>query len=330
MANGRSWWLRSVGGATIARPVVPRVSVRVGHRLGPVRRRRPLARSRFFAPRRVDRGARLRLDLALGLGDARAGRLRSSALAAVAARTRQPQARDERPRARLRAIPCCSPRSLPRSMRCPRAGCCPPSVSASTPSRRPAAIGVARSERAARTEEAIEIVRLLWGGGPVTYSGRFASLDGRHALAGADPPGARHLARRIEPGGAAADGEDRRRLDRLVRVTRRAHRLRRSGSSRRRPTQGATIDDDHYGTTLFAAPSLDELPPQARSLLSLRPDLAFDDHVAIGTAALHALIERFVEAGASKFVVVPIADDIHVLARARSASRRSSSWSSRA
>jgi predicted TIM-barrel fold metal-dependent hydrolase len=74
---------------------------------------------------------------------------------------------------------------------------------------------------------------------------------------------------------------------------------------------GREIDDDHYGTTLFAAPSLDELPPQARSLLSLRPDLAFDDHVAIGTAALRVLIERFVEAGASKFVVVAMADDIH-------------------
>jgi len=38
------------------------------------------------------------------------------------------------------------------------------------------AMGVPRGERAARTEEAIEIVRALWPGGPVTYAGRFTTI----------------------------------------------------------------------------------------------------------------------------------------------------------
>jgi probable F420-dependent oxidoreductase len=171
------------------------------------------------------------------------------------------------------------------------------------------AIGVPRSERAARTAETIEIVRLLWGGGPVTYSGRFASLDrvtlspapirpGLDIWLGGSSPAALRRTGRIADGwigSFVSPGE----LADCV-----------EGISDAAADAGREIDDDHYGTTLFAAPSLDELPPQARSLLSLRPDLAFDDHVAIGTGALRALIERFLEAGASKFVVVPIADDI--------------------
>lgn len=46
------------------------------------------------------------------------------------------------------------------------------------------------------------------------------------------------------------------------------------------------------------------------SLLRLRPSLALEDHVAIGAQALREMLERFVEAGASKFVVIPIAEDV--------------------
>src|SRR6185436_11797418 len=38
------------------------------------------------------------------------------------------------------------------------------------------AMGVQRGERAARTEEAIELVRALWSGEPVTYAGRFTTI----------------------------------------------------------------------------------------------------------------------------------------------------------
>ena len=38
------------------------------------------------------------------------------------------------------------------------------------------AAGVARADRAARTDEMVEVMRLLWSGEPVTYRGRFSSL----------------------------------------------------------------------------------------------------------------------------------------------------------
>lgn len=41
-----------------------------------------------------------------------------------------------------------------------------------------AAMGVASSERVARLEEGIEVLRLLFGPGPVTFSGRFYHLEG--------------------------------------------------------------------------------------------------------------------------------------------------------
>jgi probable F420-dependent oxidoreductase len=171
------------------------------------------------------------------------------------------------------------------------------------------AMGVARSERAARTAEAIEIVRLLWGGGPVTYRGRFATLEGVTLspapirpgldiwLGGSSPAALRRTGRLADGwiGSFVSPGE----LEACV-----------HGISEAAADAGREIDEDHYGTTLFAAPSLDELPSRARSLLSLRPDLAVDDHVAIGTSALRALIERFIDAGAFKFVVVPIANDM--------------------
>lgn len=52
------------------------------------------------------------------------------------------------------------------------------------------AVGVPVGERGARTDEAIEILRRLWAGGPVDHHGRFWDLDDvtLHAVAG-DPPG---------------------------------------------------------------------------------------------------------------------------------------------
>ena len=71
-----------------------------------------------------------------------------------------------------------------------------------------------------------------------------------------------------------------------------------------------TIDDDHYGTTLFAAEDESCLTASAQALLDRRPGLAREDHVAIGAPAMRRLLERFVAEGASKFVVVPMAHDL--------------------
>lgn len=40
------------------------------------------------------------------------------------------------------------------------------------------ALGVPIDERGARTDEAIDVLRALWAGGPVTHRGRFVDLDG--------------------------------------------------------------------------------------------------------------------------------------------------------
>src|SRR4051812_24873113 len=46
------------------------------------------------------------------------------------------------------------------------------------------AVGVPRTQRGARTDEALEVARRLFSGGPVTYEGRWAQLDGLRL----DPP----------------------------------------------------------------------------------------------------------------------------------------------
>jgi alkanesulfonate monooxygenase SsuD/methylene tetrahydromethanopterin reductase-like flavin-dependent oxidoreductase (luciferase family) len=51
------------------------------------------------------------------------------------------------------------------------------------------AVGVPRAERGARTDEAIDLLRSLWAGGPVTHHGRFWHLDGAE-LRPVTPPGA--------------------------------------------------------------------------------------------------------------------------------------------
>jgi len=170
------------------------------------------------------------------------------------------------------------------------------------------AIGVPRAERAARTEEAIEIVRRLWAGGPVTYEGRFSSFADVSLsppptrpsldiwLGGSSPAALRRTGRIADGwlGSFVSPGELAECRERIVESATEA---------------GREIDDDHYGTTLFAAPSPGSVAPAVLTLLGRRPRLALEDHLAIGASALHELIGRFLEAGASKFVVIPIAED---------------------
>ena len=171
------------------------------------------------------------------------------------------------------------------------------------------AVGIPRAERAARTEEAIEIVRLLWSGEPVTYEGRFASLDEvtltpeptRPSLdiwLGGSSPAALRRTGRLADGWLGSFVSPEELAECVAQIADAADEA------------GREIEDDHYGTTLFAAASPAALTPEVLSLLRLRPGLALEDHVAVGAEALRELLERFVEAGASKFVVIPIAEDV--------------------
>jgi probable F420-dependent oxidoreductase len=168
------------------------------------------------------------------------------------------------------------------------------------------ALAVPKGERAARLEEAVAIVKLLWGGEPVSYEGRFWSLD-RVTLRPRPVRGklelwlggrARTALRRT---GRIADGW-------LASFTAPQEFAAMADEIRAAAAEaGRSIDEDHYGATLFAAPSQSELPPGALDRLSRRSDLRIEDHVAVGPDALRSLLDRFRTAGATKFVLIPLA-----------------------
>jgi probable F420-dependent oxidoreductase len=173
-----------------------------------------------------------------------------------------------------------------------------------------AALGVPSSDRVARMEECIAILRALWtADGPVDFEGRFTSLQGIELhprpvkrnfelwLAGSAPAALRRTGRLADGwiGSFIAPHEFAALTD-IIRTA--AHQA------------GRTIDEDHYGTTLFACPSEPEMHPEARQLLMRRPELAAEDHIAFGADALRLLLQRFIAEGGSKFVVVPIARDV--------------------
>jgi probable F420-dependent oxidoreductase len=172
-----------------------------------------------------------------------------------------------------------------------------------------AAMAIAKGERAGRTAEAIEIIRLLWSGEPVTYEGRFTSLQdvvlspppirpGLDIWLGGSSPAALRRTGRLSDGWIGSFISPPEMVDAIAQINAAAEEA------------GRSIDDDHFGTTIFAAPAPEQMPPAASRLLELRPELDPADHIAFGAKAVRALVERFIEAGAQKFVVVPIADDV--------------------
>ena len=171
------------------------------------------------------------------------------------------------------------------------------------------AMGVERSERVARLEESIAIIKSLWAGEPVSRSGSFWSLTDVRLqprpvrrklefwLGGLAPAALRRVGRIADGWLASFVGPDE--FPGMVDVIRDAA-----------AEAGRSIDEDHYGATLFAAPDEAEFPAEALALLARRPGLAREDHIALGAAELRRLLERFVAAGASKFVVIPVARDL--------------------
>ena len=171
------------------------------------------------------------------------------------------------------------------------------------------AMGVAREERAARLTESIRLIKALWGGEPTTIRGHFWSVtDFRLTprptrpkleiwLGGRAPAALRRVGQLADGWLASAVGpaEFPVMLDTIRGAAAQA---------------GRTIDEDHYGVTVFAAPAEQELPAGASARLRRRPDLAREDYMAFGTDQLRTLLQRFRAVGACKFVVVPIARDL--------------------
>jgi probable F420-dependent oxidoreductase len=170
------------------------------------------------------------------------------------------------------------------------------------------AMGVARDERTERLEESVRIIKALWGGEPVSLRGRFWSLTDvtltprptRRRIElwlGGNAPAALRRVGRIADGwlGSFVGPDELAAKIAVIRATAAEH--------------DRTIDDDHYGTTVFSAATAADVPARAAALLDRRPGLAREDHVAVGLDATRALLERFLAAGATKFVLIPLARD---------------------
>jgi probable F420-dependent oxidoreductase len=174
-----------------------------------------------------------------------------------------------------------------------------------------AALGVDSRERVARLEEAVAIVRELWRGEPVTYRGRFTSLENvtlsppptRQALelwlSGSSEPALRRT-------GRIADGW----LGSFVGPEALAEQV--AAIRAAAAEAGRTIDEDHYGAVVWAVPTEADVD---RLMQALPPTPGRDrtrphDIIGVGPDGVRAMLERFRRAGATKFVLVPVHDDV--------------------
>ena len=170
------------------------------------------------------------------------------------------------------------------------------------------AAGIPKAERAARVDEATRLMRRLWSEDEVTHHGRFCHVTGatvRPRPLGPMPVwfGGRSEAALRRVGllgdgwlGSAVSPEEVRAL------VPRVHAIARSA--------GRAIEEDHFGVIVpyWITPDRDRaLERVAPGLLRLRPDGEPADYAALGTTDdVCALLDRFVAAGASKFVLRPV------------------------
>ena len=174
-------------------------------------------------------------------------------------------------------------------------------------------------ERGRLADEILEIMRRLWSEESVSFEGRHfrykdVSISPRPVqqplplwIGGHSPAAVRRTAR-VGTGwlaGLVPPGE----LATLVAAIRRE--LARSGRS---------IDPDHFGVTVpYRFGSLDD--PAVKRIVAARVPAAGapPDWLAVGDAAtIHAALRAYVEAGASKFVMIPLArgeDDLMLQTR---------------
>jgi probable F420-dependent oxidoreductase len=166
------------------------------------------------------------------------------------------------------------------------------------------AFGVTREGRAKLFDESLTLMRRLWAEDAVTFHGEHYRVDELTVLP--KPPGGRldvwlggiapSELRRV---GRLADGW----LPSFVTVP-----DVKSGIATIKDHAGAhgrEIEDDHFGV-LIPYQTDGELNPGIAALLARRrPDISPSEIVPVGWPALREMIERFVEVGASKFVLIP-------------------------
>ena len=171
------------------------------------------------------------------------------------------------------------------------------------------ACGTRRSQRVGRTEEAIQIMRLLWSQDSVTFHGRYYTLNDVSVhpkpvqkelppvwIGGRTEPALRRTAR-VGDGWLVSQATPDEVSDGVSKIKSWAVEY------------GNDIEDDHYGA-LFSfniADSHEEARRQAEPyMLRRRTDVDYEAFSAFGSADDVAdLIDRYIEGGATKFVARP-------------------------
>jgi probable F420-dependent oxidoreductase len=171
------------------------------------------------------------------------------------------------------------------------------------------ATGVPKAERAGRTDEAMALMRRLWTEDAVTHHGRYFHvtevtvrprplLAHRAAWFGGRSEAALRRVARLGDGWLASA------------VTPEEVRAGVATIQRLAAEAGRAIEPDHYGVILPYAITDDPdavLKRVGAGLRRLRPDLAVEDYALIGSAeTCVARLERYISAGASKFVLRPV------------------------
>ena len=172
------------------------------------------------------------------------------------------------------------------------------------------ATGRSPRARGARANEALELMSRLWSEESVSFEGEHyryenASISPRPVqqplplwIGGSSPAAIRRTAR-LGTGWLGGTDSPKRVAEVIA------------GIRRELETSGRSIDDDHYGATLvFRFGSFDD--PEVEQAVAARskllPGVDPRDFLAVGTAReIHARIREYVEAGASKFVMIPLA-----------------------
>lgn len=171
------------------------------------------------------------------------------------------------------------------------------------------AAGVAKSERAGRTAEAVGLLRRLWTEDHVTHHGRYYQLSDVTIT----PKPVQRPCPPIWFGGRSEPAYRRagRYGDGWLASAIRPDEVRGGIASIRAAAAeaGRTIDDDHFGAIITFR--IDSNPEQARGrlvpgLTRSRTDAPIEDYSALGTPQdCITTIRRYIDAGASKFVMRP-------------------------
>jgi len=171
------------------------------------------------------------------------------------------------------------------------------------------AFGVARDERPSRFDEMLPLIRRFWSEDRVDHKGKWFRYDGASVrpqpaqkplevwLGGIAPSALDRCGRLGDgwlPSFATPDDVARGRAH-IQQVATRADR---------------EIDDGHFGALVPYVNGYipDELADMVRKR---RPDVEVTDVVAKDLSALRPLLERYIAAGASKFVVVPVVEPVN-------------------